>query len=79
MENFKEYIDNGDNYKHPERRIENEVLEIRLYCNHSGGCNAYIKGIEGYNGSFTAETGQRCDLRNQCWVCEKHSALDFTL
>ena len=72
MEDFKEYIDNGDNYKHPERRIENEVLEIRLYCNHTSECNVYIKGWEGYNGAFTAEIGQHADLRNQCFICEEH-------
>jgi len=69
---FKEYKDNGDNYKPPKRKFENEVLDIRLYCNHFG-CKTYIKGKEGYNGGFVAETGQFADLRNQCFICEEHS------
>ena len=72
MKPFKEYIDKDDNYKHPERTTESEVLDIRLYCNHPDGCNVYIKGWEGYNGNFTAETGQHADLRNQCFLCDKH-------
>ena len=73
MTKFKEYIDKDDKYIHPERHYENDVLDIRLYCNHPGGCNVYIKGKEGYNGGFRAETGQYADLRNQCFICEKHS------
>jgi len=65
------YIDEGDDYKHPERKTENEVLDIRLYCDHDG-CNKYIKGKEGYNGSFLAEDGTRVDLRNQCFICREH-------
>jgi len=72
MEKIKEYTDNGDNYIKPERKFENEVLEIRLYCEYQG-CKQYIKGHEGYNGSFVAETGQPADLRNECWFCEQHS------
>jgi hypothetical protein len=63
MKDFIEYIDIGDNYKTPKR--------TRLYCDHKD-CNVYIKGTEGYNGGFTAETGQSADLRNQCFICEKH-------
>lgn len=72
-EDFKEYVDEGDqiDYEKPERHTENEQIEIRLYCNESG-CNVYIKGIEGYNGGFVAETGQYADLRNQCFICSKH-------
>ena len=72
MNDFKKYIDNNDNYIRPERLTENDVLDIRLYCDHLGDCNTYIKGKEGYNGCFTAETGQQADLRNKCWICEKH-------
>ena len=68
---FTEYQDDGDEYQHPERKIENEVLEVRLYCGHEN-CNTYIKGKEGYNGAFEAETGQYCDLRNQGFMCKKH-------
>jgi len=71
LKDFIEYEDNGDNYKYPERKEVTEHLEIRLYCMHEG-CNKYIKGIEGYNGAFTAETGQSCDLRNQGFMCVKH-------
>jgi hypothetical protein len=74
MSNFKEYIDNGDNYEYPERQTENEILDIRLYCD-ADNCNVYIKGKEDYNGSFIAETGQRADLRNQCFVCSRHTKL----
>jgi hypothetical protein len=65
MKTIIEYTDTGDNYKEPERKYENDILDIRLYCNHPG-CKQYIKGKEGYNGSFIAETGQRADLRNEC-------------
>lgn len=68
---FIEYEDNGDNYQYPERTDEAQVLEIRLYCMHEG-CNKYIKGHEGYNGMFRAETGQGCDLRNQGFNCKEH-------
>ena len=68
---FIEYHDDGDNYQHPKRETENEVLEIRLYCMHDD-CLIYIKGEEGYNGGFRAETGQYCDLRNQGFTCKKH-------
>jgi len=71
MNKIIEYIDNNDNYKYPERKTENEILEIRLYCNVEG-CNKYIKGTEGYNGSFTTETGYQIDLRNQCFICNGH-------
>ena len=65
------YEDNGDNYKYPERVVENQVIPVRLYCD-ARGCNKYIKGWEGYNGSFRAETGETIDLRNQCFVCKEH-------
>ena len=68
---FIEFIDNGDDYQSPERKEVAEVLEIRLYC-FEDGCNVYIKGNEGYNGMFTAETGQQVDLRNECFYCSKH-------
>lgn len=68
---FIEYEDIDDNYEHPERKEVAEILDIRLYCYHKG-CNKYIKGKEGYNGAFTAETGQRCDLRNQGFKCTEH-------
>ena len=69
---FKVYIDNTKkDYKEPERKSEDEILSVRLYC-QSEGCKKYIKGKVGYNGGFTAETGQFCDLRNQSWFCEKH-------
>ncbi len=68
---FIEHTDNGDDYQPPERHEESEVLEIRLYCEHEG-CNKYIKGKEGYNGGFFAETGQYADLRNQGWYCTEH-------
>lgn len=68
---FIEYYDDGDEYVHPERKTENEILEIRLYCMHED-CKIYIKGQEGYNGAFHAETGQYCDLRNQGFKCKKH-------
>lgn len=72
MKEFIIYEDNGDGYIPPKREYENDVLEIRLYCNHEGGCNKYIKGKEGYNGGFVAETGQYADLRNQCFICPEH-------
>jgi hypothetical protein len=68
---FIEHVDNNDGYEPPKRQEVTEVLEIRLYCFHHG-CMRYIKGWEGYNGAFTAETGQQADLRNQCWYCKKH-------
>lgn len=68
---MKEYTDNGDDYIEPERYYSNDLIEIRLYCSHLG-CKQYIKGIEGYNGGFTAETGEYADLRNQSWVCSEH-------
>lgn len=74
MNEFIEYIDNGDNYQPPERKNESDVLDIRLYCDHKG-CKKYIKGREGYNGAFTAETGQTADLRNQIWFCNEHEPL----
>lgn len=70
---FIEYEDVDDNYKSPERTDESQVLEIRLYCMHDDfSCNKYIKGSEGYNGMFRAETGQPCDLRNQGFNCKEH-------
>lgn len=71
LPDFIEYQDNNDDYESPERKEVTEQLEIRLYCMHEG-CKTYIKGIEGYNGAFRAETGQFCDLRNQGFTCIKH-------
>jgi len=71
MEDFKEYTSEDDNYVSPERKEVSEVIPIRLYCSHPG-CKKYIKGDEGYNGGFTAETGQYADLRNQSWYCKEH-------
>jgi hypothetical protein len=71
MKNFIEYVDNGDMYMEQKRHEASEVIEIRLYCEHEG-CNKYIVGREGYNGKFTAETGQQADLRNESWFCKKH-------
>jgi len=65
------YTDDGDDYEYPERNIENEVLDVRLYCDHNG-CNQYIKGKEGYNGGFVAEDGTHIDLRNRCFICKEH-------
>lgn len=72
---FIEYLDKDDNYVPIERQFENDEIEIRLYCEHED-CQKYIKGIEGYNGSFTAETGQHADLRNQGWYCYEHKPND---
>ena len=69
---FIEYTDKADRYRSPKRTCENEIIPIRLYCYHKR-CKKYIKGNEGYNGMFTAETGQCADLRNQVWYCTKHS------
>ena len=74
MEKLKEYKDRGDNYTKPERYYENEVHDIRVYCEHKG-CKTYIKGKEGYNGGFVAETGQMMDMRNQVFICEFHHHL----
>lgn len=71
MEEFIEYIGKRNEYTSPERHNADDVLEINLYC-VVDGCNTYIKGKEGYNGHFEAETGQQTDLRNQCFICEKH-------
>jgi hypothetical protein len=68
---FIEYEDKGDNYIPIERQFENDVIDIRLYCEHEN-CRKYIKGREGYNGGFKAETGQICDLRDQGWFCSEH-------
>lgn len=71
MKEFIEYVDNGDMYIEQKRHEASEVIEIRLYCEHEG-CNKYIIGHEGYNGKFTAETGQQADLRNESWFCKRH-------
>ena len=71
MKEFIEYTDNGDMYMEQKRHEASEVIEIRLYCEHEG-CNKFIVGNEGYNGKFTAETGQQADLRNESWFCKKH-------
>lgn len=66
-----EYTGDRKNYKPPERTSENDVLEIKLFCNQDG-CNQYIKGVEGYNGGFISEDGETADLRNECWYCDEH-------
>lgn len=71
LKDFIEYEDVDDNYEYPKRKEVAEQLPIRLYCMHKD-CNKYIKGIEGYNGAFIAETGQYCDLRNQGFKCKEH-------
>ena len=72
MKKFKEYTTKKySRYKEPVRQFSNEALEIRFYCFHKR-CRKYIKGREGYNGAFTAETGQMADLRDQVWYCTKH-------
>ena len=71
MKDFIEYIDNGDFYREPKRQEVQELIEIRVYCEHEG-CNKYIIGNEGYNGKFIAETGQQADLRNDSWFCKRH-------
>jgi hypothetical protein len=68
---FIEYTDTDGEYVPPVQMVVNESVPMRVYCNHSG-CNKYIKGILGYNGGFTAETGQTADLRNQVWTCTEH-------
>lgn len=70
-ESFNVYEDHGDNYEVPVQKHVTEVVAIRLYCDYPG-CNKYIKGWLGYNGNFTAETGQRADVRNQSWICPDH-------
>lgn len=72
MKKFKEYTaPKYSRYREPVRKFASDVLAIRLYCYHRR-CRKYIKGKEGYNRAFTAETGQRTDLRNQVWWCNKH-------
>lgn len=72
---FKEYKGTKkgyENYKEPIYKFSNQQVNIRLYC-VKDGCYNYIRGLLGYNGGFTAETGQTADLRNQEWNCKKHS------
>jgi hypothetical protein len=75
VDGFYEYTDSDWNdepiYHQPVRTEENQNLSIRLYC-YEKGCKQFIKGVEGYNGIFTAETGQTADLRNECWYCNEH-------
>lgn len=75
VDGFYEYSDCDWNdeplYHPPVRKEASENLPIRLYC-YEKGCKQFIKGIEGYNGAFTAETGQTADLRNECWYCTEH-------
>jgi hypothetical protein len=59
------------NYKKPEQKYANSVINVRLYCQHRG-CNTYVKGKLGYNGSFITEDGDFADLRNQEFTCTKH-------
>ena len=75
LKDFIEYEDIDDDYEFPERKEVAEILPIRLYCMHDD-CRKYIKGNEGYNGMFTAETGQCCDLRNQGFKCVEHGGGD---
>ena len=75
VDDFYEYtdIDYTDIpiYHPPVRKEASERLAIRLYCEVKG-CKQFIKGTEGYNGAFTAETGQTADLRNEGWYCTEH-------
>lgn len=59
------------NYKEPTRKWANQILNIKIFCQHRG-CNNYIKGKESYNGYFTSEDGVFADLRNEIWICSKH-------
>lgn len=71
-----EYTGDRENYVPPEREEASECLDIQLFC-YEDGCNQYIKGVEGYNGGFTAENGEFADLRNECWLCTKHHYEDY--
>lgn len=71
MKELIEYKHKGEKYKKPERHTENEVHDIRIYCEHRG-CKIYVKGREGYNGGVTLENGDHFDLRNQAFVCDFH-------
>ena len=50
----------------------NKKGKFRFYCNHKN-CKKYImvKWGGGY-ASVIDEDGDMCDIRNQCWYCEKH-------
>jgi len=77
MKDFIEYTGDRDNYKYPVNRLDvAEILDVNLYC-MTEGCNIYIKGLEGYNGAFTAETGHTCDLRNQGFICTEHDKVNL--
>jgi hypothetical protein len=71
VDGFYEYTDDDQPYQQLTRTDASQKIVIRLYC-FEDGCKQYIRGTEGYNGSFTAETGQTADLRNDCWYCNKH-------
>ena len=64
-------IEHLDDYKQPVRESDDQVLDIRIYCNHPD-CKKYIKGKEGYNGAFMSENGLPADLRNNIWLCAEH-------
>ncbi len=62
---FIEHIGNESDYDSPIGTKQD--CDCRVYCDK---CRAkFIIGTLGYNGGFTANTGQFCDLRNQVWVC----------
>ena len=66
-----EDTNNGEDYNPTQRSYENDIISIRLYCDHEG-CNKYIKGLEYYNGGFISENGSHADLRNQSFICPEH-------
>lgn len=57
--------------KTPIQEKSDQIVDFKLQC-FKENCRQYIKGKLGYNGSFTAEDGTNCDLRNQMWLCDKH-------
>lgn len=59
-----------NHYIEPEYKTK--PVNVRIYCSHKG-CYTYIKGTLRYNGGFMTEDGEYCDLRNQMFVCSKHS------
>ena len=71
------YEDEGDGYEEPERRIENERIHKRLYCNYPR-CNKYLKVIEGYNGGCICEDGSYIDIRNSMFLCKDHQGTTHT-
>lgn len=55
-----------------ERTFDNQRIRIKLECGHEG-CKETVGGIEGYNGSFTADDGDTADLRDQVYNCGNHN------